>query len=452
MLHLLISVAGIILTIFFVVGTHEAGHFIAARLAGVKVLTFSIGFGRKIFSRRDKSGTEYIFAWIPLGGYVRMLDESEGVVKPKEMHLAYNNQPFYKKFIIVLAGPLTNFICAFILYWLIFTLGIVTIKPVIGTVTPNSIAADAGLKPMQEITSIDQQQVKTWTNVLFKILAHTGSQDQMSIDVKDFKNGNASTHSLNLAAWKMDNLNPDPLLSLGMNPYEPPIKMEIGYLREGSPAAKSGLKLGDKLVAINQQKIKDWLDVQTQIQSHPDQTVTFTIIRNNKKIEMPVTIGSQRDFLMRKTGMLGIGPEYKMPDEMLQRIQYNPLEAIPKAVVETYEFAKFNLLLFGKMITGKLSLKSIGGPITIFDTAGDSLNYGFLPFISFLAFLSVSLGVINLFPIPGLDGGHLLLQMIEAITRHKIPEHIMSILFRLGFLFLMLVMIQALVNDVLRLF
>lgn len=452
MLHLLISIAGIILTIFFVVGTHEAGHFIAARLAGVKVLTFSIGFGRKIFSRRDKSGTEYIFAWIPLGGYVRMLDESEGEVKPNEMHRAYNNQPFYKKFIIVLAGPLTNFICAFILYWLIFTLGIVTIKPVIGTIAPNSIAADAGLKPMQEITSIDQQQIKTWTNVLFKILAHTGSQDQMVIDVKDLKSGKTSSHTLNLSTWKMDNLNPDPLTSLGLTPYQPPIKLEIGYLREGSPAAKSGLKLGDKLVAIDNQKMKDWLDIQSQIQSHPDQVLSFTIIRDKKKMELPVTIGNQRDFLLRKTGVLGIGPEVKMPDDMLQNIQYSPLEAIPKAVVETYDFARFNLLLFGKMITGKLSLKSIGGPITIFDSAGDSLNYGFLPFISFLAFLSVSLGVINLFPIPGLDGGHLLLQTIEAVTRSKIPDHVISILFRMGFLFLMLVMIQALINDVLRLF
>lgn len=452
MLHLLISIAGIILTILFVVGTHEAGHFIAARLAGVKVLTFSIGFGKKIFSCRDKSGTEYVFAWIPLGGYVRMLDESEGTVKPSELPLAYNNQPFYKKFIIVLAGPLTNFICAFLIYWLIFTLGVVTIKPVIGSIAPHSIAADAGLKPMQEITSIDQQQVKTWTNVLFKILAHTGSQDRMILDVKDFKNNETSTHTLHLDTWKMDNLNPDPLVSLGITPYEPPIKLEIGYIRPDSPAAKSGLKLGDKLIDINNQKIKDWIDIQTQIQSHPDQVLSFTIIRNNKKMTIPVTIGNQHDMLWRKTGLLGIGPEFKMPDEMLQRIQYNPLEAIPKAVSETYDFAKFNLLLFGKMITGKLSLKSIGGPITIFDTAGDSLNYGFLPFIGFLAFLSVSLGVINLFPIPGLDGGHLFLQLIEAITRQKIPEHMMSILFRLGFLFLMLVMIQALVNDVLRLF
>jgi regulator of sigma E protease len=452
MLHILISIIGIILTILFIVGTHEAGHFFAARAVGVKVLTFSIGFGKKIFSLHDKSGTEYIFAMIPLGGFVRMLDESEGSVSQDELQLAYNNQPFYKKFIIVAAGPMMNFISAIVLYWIIFMLGIFTIKPVIGDVKPHSIAADAGLKPMQQIIKIDGRDVRTWTNVLFKLLAQTGNGGILSIETSGIDKHNIESHHLQLSTWKMDNLNPDPLMSLGIIPYEPPIKLEIGYLRENSPATKAGLKLNDKLIAIDKKKINDWLDIQSQVISHPDATLQFTIERGGKIMQIPVTIGSQRNWWMQKSGLLGIGPDINIPENMKLHIQYSPLAALPVAIDETYDFARFNLLLFGKLFTGKLSLQSLGGPITIFDSAGDSLNYGFLPFIGFLAFLSISIGVINLFPIPGLDGGHLFLQLIEAITRRVIPDNIISLLYRIGFIFIIFILIQALINDILRLF
>jgi regulator of sigma E protease len=451
MLHLLISVIGIIVTILFVVGTHEAGHFLAARAVGVKVLTFSIGFGKALFSWRDKSGTQYVFAMIPLGGYVRMLDESEGTVEANELHRAYNRQPFYKKFIIVIAGPLSNFIWAFLLYWLIFSLGFFTIKPVIGAVTPHSIAAEAGLKPMQEIISIDQQDVKSWSNILFKLLAHTGSKDQTTIGVRAINGEQTKAQTLDLSNWKMDNLNPDPLQSLGIIPYEPPLQLEIGFIRKDSPAAHSSLAVGDKLKAVDHQPIKDWSQLMKFIQSHPDQEVIFTISRGGKSMDIKVKTGSQRDWRMRKSGILGIAPLVNMPEELQQHVQYTFITAAPRALQETIDFASFNLLLFGKMLTGKLSLESLGGPITIFDSAGDSLNYGFLPFISFLAFLSVSLGVINLFPIPGLDGGHLFIQIIETILRRPIAENTIIFMYRAGFLFIIFIMLQALINDVLRL-
>lgn len=451
MLHLLISIIGVIITILFVVGTHEAGHFLAARAVGVKVLTFSIGFGKALFSWRSKSGTQYVFAMIPLGGYVRMLDESEGTVPEKELHLAYNRQPFYKKFIIVIAGPLANFFWAFLLYWLIFSLGFFTIKPVIGAVAPNSIAANAGLKPLQEIISIDQQEVKSWSNILFKLLAHTGSKDQTTIGVRDMSTKRASVQTLDLGEWQMDGLKPDPLKSLGITPYEPPLTMDIGFIRTDSPAAHSGLAIGDKLIAIDRQPMKDWVDVMKVIQSHPDQELIFTVKRKNKTTDISVKTGSQRDWRMRKTGVLGIAPLFNMPEEFQQHVKYSVIDAVPRAIQETIDFASFNMLLFAKMLTGKLSLESLGGPITIFDSAGDSLNYGFLPFISFLAFLSVSLGVINLFPIPGLDGGHLFIQLIETTIRRPIAENTIIFMYRAGFLFIIFIMLQALINDVLRL-
>lgn len=451
-MQILISIIGIIITILFVVGTHEFGHFLVARLVGVKVLRFSIGFGKKLFSWRDKSGTEYVFALIPLGGYVSMLGESKDDVTGKDKKHAYSYQPYYKKFLIVLAGPLTNFICAFALYWLIFTLGFVTVKPVIGEVAKPSIAYTAGLRSHMEITSIDGKEAKTWTKVLFGLLEHTGSKDTVTFGAIDPKTKITKEYKLDLAKWQMNDLNPNPLKSLGITPYQPPIKLDIGFIKEGSPAANSKLELGDKIIAINNKKINDWEQVVKFIQENPDEELTFTVKRHSKTLDIPVMTGSTRSFMLEKTGVLGIGPYFKMPERLKQKIEYGPLAAIPRAYTEVIDFTKFNLLLFGKMITGKLSLESLGGPITIFDTAGDSLNYGFLPFISFLAFLSVTIGIINLLPVPGLDGGHLFIQTVEAITRRALPDRVILLMYRLGFIFIIFILVQALINDVLRLF
>ncbi len=451
MLHALIATLGIILTICFVVGTHEAGHFFMARMVGVKVITFSIGFGKAILRWKDKSGTEYVFALIPLGGYVRMADESEGEVAKEDLPRAYNRQPFWKKFLIIAAGPLTNFVSAFFLYWLIFTIGFVTIKPIVGEVTPKSIAAEGGMQTMQQITEVDGQHVDTWTNILFKLLRHTGDQDSTTLMVKKPNSQQSETLTLSLANWKMDDLNPDPFKSLGFQPYEPPMQLEIAFIEEHSAASTSRLAIGDKLIAVNQQPLKKWEQVVKLVHSSPDKTLMFTVERQNKRMEIPVLIGVQHHWFGQNTGSLGIAPKVDVPESILQKVHYTPFGAIAKAAQEVSDFTYFNLLLFGKMVSGKLSLDSLGGPITIFSTAGNSLNYGFIPFLGFLAFLSVSIGLINVFPIPGLDGGHLFLQTLEAISRRKIPENVVIFLYRMGFIFLFLVMIQAMVNDILRL-
>jgi len=364
-LSILISIIGILLTIFFVIGTHEAAHFAVARCLGVKVLRFSIGFGKTLLRWHDKKGTEYVLALIPLGGYVKMLDETEGEVPINELGQAYNRQPFYKKFLIVLAGPISNIVCAFILYWLIFMIGFITIKPIIGTVLPKSIAAEAGLKPQQTITHVDNKEINSWTSVFFRLMIHLGNQDHVKINTTTFADHKNNEYVLDLSNWHMDELHPDPLTSLGMTPYQP-------------------------------------------------------------------------------TG--------KWPKEMLHKIQYGPLSAAAHAGEEIYDLTYFNFILFEKMFTGKLSLKSLGGPITIFESAGEAFNAGYLAFMGFLAFLSVSIGVINLLPIPGLDGGHLFIQAIEAIIRRPIPERYLLILFKLGFIFILFVLFQALVNDILRMY
>ncbi len=451
MLTLLISIIGILLTIFFVVGTHEAAHFAMARLLNVKVLRFSIGFGRAFYSWHDKSGTEYVLAPIPLGGYVKMLDESEGVVPPELLHLAYNRQPFYKKFLIVLAGPAINLISAFLLYWLIFMIGFTTIKPVIGKVEPDSIAAVSGLASGQEITSVDNDPTISWVGILLRLTAHIGNQDSALVGIKT-TSGAADVRTLDLTNWKMNDLKPDPFSSLGFTPFQPEMPMTIGVIAEKSPAAHSELKLGDHIIALNKTAVKDWEQLTARIMLMPEQTVTLTIKRNNKTIELPVTTGYKRGWLLNKTGYLGVGPYVEWPEDMLRTEQYSPLQAANRAWREMIDFTYFNFVLIGKLFTGKISLHSLGGPITIFESAGHALNSGMLSFLGFLAFISISIGIINILPIPGLDGGHLLVQSIEAIIRRPLPDVVITNLYRCGFLLLLIVLIQAFVNDVLRLY
>ena len=433
MLQTLISISGILITILFVIGSHESAHFIAARLLGVKVLRFSIGFGKTLFRWHDKKGTEYVIALVPLGGYVKMLDETEEKVPASEKHLAYNRQPFYKKFLIVLAGPAANLFCALVLYWMIFVIGFVTLKPIIGSVTPRSIAAEAGLKGNQEIISIDNKITHGWSGVFFRLIEHTGNKDHMQMSVKNLADNRSATHVLDLSNWHMNDLMPDPLDSLGITPYEPHVPLIVGYIHPDSPATASGLKLGDKLIAVNNVKIKDWEALMTIIYNHPDSTLAFKVERQKKILTENVTIGHQRNLFFQASGYLGIGPNYRLPDSLINHVQYSPLQAIPHAWQETMDLCYMNLLLFGKMVTGKVSLQSLGGPITIFESAGSALNLGFVSFISFLAFLSIAIGIINLFPVPGLDGGHLLMQFIEFIIRRPVPEKIQLYLFRIGF-------------------
>jgi len=447
----LFSIIGILVTIFFVVGTHEFGHFITARLLNVKILRFSIGFGKTLFRWRGKKGTEYVFALIPLGGYVQMLDENEGSVPANERHRAYNRQPFYKKFLIVLAGPAVNLLCAFILYWLIFTIGFMTMKPVIGHIEPNSIAAEAGLKDQREIISIDKTETNNWMSVIFRLLAHAGNQDTVQIETANLRETQKQKHTLSLTHWHMNALTPDPLTSLGMTAYEPNIPLVIGLIQPDSAAAAAGLKLGDEIRAINGIKVKNWQDLIQIVEANPSNTVSMQIKRHGKLRTLPVTIAYQRTLLLKKSGHLGIAPNFKIPKELLREVKYSPLSALPRAFREVGDFIYFNFLVFGKLFTGKLSVQSLGGPITIFGSAGAAFQYGIVPFLGFLAFLSIAIGVINLLPIPGLDGGHLLIETIQAIIRRPIPERVLGLIYRIGIIIIAVVMFQAVMNDVMRL-
>ncbi len=451
MLSLLISIIGIIVTILLIIGIHELGHFLAARWLGVKVLRFSIGFGKTLLRKTDKTGTEYVFAAIPLGGYVKMLDENEETVATDQRHLAFNTQPFYKKFIIVAAGPFANFVLAIFLYWLIFVIGFTSVIPVIGKVLPDSIASRAGLKSQQAIVSIDNTRVNTWMGVAMRLMAHSGDQEQLPIETKPLGKTLTEKYLLDLTDWHMNDLKPDPLESLGIEPYEPDVPAVIGKIMPDTPAAKAQLKVHDKIIALNNIPIKNWIDLVTLIEKKPSEKLTLTIKRNGKKQIITLTTDYQRDMLFKKHGFIGISPDFEWPADMVQQIKYGPLSAISHAWQSMYDLIYLNLIVVGKLLVGKASLRSLGGPISIFQSAGLAVNQGLIPFMSFLAFLSISIGIINVFPIPGLDGGHLLFQSIEAIMRRPIPQRILVLSYRLGIIFLLIIIFQAIANDVLRL-
>ncbi|MEO8400183.1 MAG: RIP metalloprotease RseP [Gammaproteobacteria bacterium] len=449
---MLISILGIFLTLFLIVGIHEFGHFFAARMLGIKVLRFSIGFGKSLWSRSDKKGTEYVLAAIPLGGYVKMLDESEGDVAIEELHLAFNQQPFYKKFIVVIAGPLSNLIFAFTLYWILFVVGFVSIAPVIGKVVPESIAASAGLKPQEEIISVDNKSTASWMSVAIRVLAHTGDTDQLKLQTARATNKqNTRSYTLDLTHWHMDDLKPDPLTSLGLIPFQPEIPLVIATILPESPAVKSNLKVGDKITALDNKPIKTWTDLLTEIDKRPAEKLSLTINRKGQIQTIYLTTDFKRDMFFQKHGFIGISPQFSWPENFIRKNKYGPVEALSHAWQNTYDFTYLNFMVIGKLLTGKVSLQSLGGPISIFENAGSALNLGIVPFMSFLAFLSISIGVINVFPLPGLDGGHILFQVIEAIKGRPISPKYMAFFYRIGIIVLLLLVVQAVVNDLLRL-
>lgn len=451
MLTVLVSIFGVIITILLVVGVHEFGHFFVARLVGVKVLRFSIGFGKALYRWYGKSGTEYVFAAIPLGGYVKLLDENEGDVPPNELHQAYNRQPLYKRIPIILAGPLSNVVFAFLLYWTLFMVGVNSIVPIIGKVQPHSIAAQAGIQSQDEIISVDGSSTPNWMSIIIDVLMRVGDKGHLQIQTKNAKTQQIQTHDLDLTTWRVDDLKPDPLLSLGISPFEPSVPAIIGSVESNSPAANAKLQVGDRIISIANKPVKDWLALLRVVSENPGKTLTFTIERVGKKITQPVTIGSQSSWFSEPTGFLGVNVKIDWPTNLVRKNKYDLIAAIPHAWHDTVIFTHMNFFLLGKMITGKISLKSLGGPITIFQSAGTALNEGLVPFLSFLAFLSISIGIINILPIPGLDGGHLLFQFIEFLTRKPVSVRAQTIMYRLGLAFLLVIMIQAIANDIMRL-
>lgn len=454
MLSVLWNILIFVLVISVLVGFHEWGHFLVARLCGIKVLRFSIGFGKPLFTYRNKHDTEYVVSMLPFGGYVKMLDETEGPVAESEKQFAFNTQPLWKRFSVVFAGPMFNFILAIFAYWIMFMVGIKDLAPIIGDVTPASIASQAGLISGDEIVQIENQSIKTFSDVQFALVDHMGEKGNLKIAVKHGNNA-ITWHTLNLANWHVNSLQPNLLDSLGIQPNEPPIPTVISQVIAGSGAENAGIQTNDKILAIDGKNVQSWQDMLKIIQAYPKDkplTVKLTVLRNQNMLVIPV-VATLKDNAGVAAWTLGIYSEpVQISGKYLRLDQAGPLQAFSKALHKTWDATALTLVTLGKLVTGHVSVQSLSGPVGIAQAAGQSASIGISYLLQFVALISVSLGVLNLLPIPVLDGGHLLYFIIEGIRGKPLSETARLNGIRIGFILLLLLMAVALFNDMHRLF
>lgn len=446
------TILATVVTLGLLVTIHEWGHFWVARRCGVQVLRFSVGFGKSLWLHKGKDGTEYSISAIPLGGYVKMLDEREGDVPEHLKSRAFNNKSVIQRIAIVAAGPLVNLIFAVFAYWLMFVVGVSSVVPVIGAIEPGSIAARAGIPVGAEVVEVDGYPVRSWDDVNLRFASHIGESKKLLITVVTAASRNAQVYGAVLDEWNVDIENESPLSAMGIRPYRPEVKPVLGQILPDGAAAEAGLQVGDIIQEVNNTHIDDWMALVNIIQQSPEKPLDFTVERNSMMTVLRVI--PKRTVLDsgEVQGVIGAGvkaPEW--PENMLRTVQYGPVESVAAAFNKTVHMVSLTLDSIWKMIEGVISVKNLSGPITIAKVAGASAASGFEPFISFLAYLSISLGVLNLLPIPVLDGGHLLYYGIELITGKPVSEKIQVIGFKLGMALLLSLMALAIFNDFMRL-
>ncbi|MHA6638968.1 RIP metalloprotease RseP [Stutzerimonas frequens] len=447
----LYMIIGTLVALGVLVTFHEFGHFWVARRCGVKVLRFSVGFGSPLFRWHDRQGTEFVIAAIPLGGYVKMLDEREGDVPPALLDSAFNRKSVRQRFAIVSAGPLANFLLALVFFWLLAMLGSEQIRPVIGAVEPGSLAAQAGLSVDQEIVAVNGKPVSGWGEVNLQLVRRLGESGQLDVTVRDVGGSSERHLQISLQNWLKGVEEPDPITSLGIRPWRPQIVPVIAQLDPEGPAQAAGIRLGDRLLSLNQQPLDDWQQVIDAVRTLPGEPVSLQVERQGQRLDVSLTLATRGEGEVRR-GYLGAGVEGgEWPAEMLREVSFGPLEAVAEGVRRTWTMSLLTLDSLKKMLFGELSVKNLSGPITIAKVAGASAQSGLGDFLNFLAYLSISLGVLNLLPIPVLDGGHLLFYLVEWVRGRPLSERVQGWGVQIGISLVVGVMLLALVNDLGRL-
>ena len=441
-----------LVTLGILVTIHEYGHFWVARRCGVKVLRFSVGFGRALYSWRDRHGTEFVLAAIPLGGYVKMLDEREGDVAPEDAKYAFNRQSVGKRIAVVVAGPLANFLFAIVAYWLLFVVGVNTVVPVIGDVKPDSMAARAGLQKGQEITAVGDVKTPTWQAINIQLLGYIGDSGELLLTTRALNGEIEQRSTLLLDNWLRGVEQPDPLEDMGVKPYVPPIPPIVGQVLEQSAGERAGLKAQDKITTLDGDAIDEWQTFVAKIKAHPQQPVLLGVERDNQSLLITVTPDAKQLETGEVVGYLGVGAKaFEWPAEMRRDIKYSVFSAWAPALGRTWEMSALTLASLKKMLVGMISIKNLSGPITIAKVAGASVDKGIEPFLNFLAYLSISLGLINILPIPVLDGGHLMYYLVELVRGRPVSEKVQMMGLRIGMSIIMALMLLALYNDLARL-
>lgn len=447
----LYMVVGLIVALGVLVTFHEFGHFWVARRCGVKVLRFSVGFGTPLVRWHDRQGTEFVVAAIPLGGYVKMLDEREGDVPAELLDRAFNRKSVFQRIAIVAAGPIANFLLAILFFWVLAMLGSQQIKPIIGSVVANSPAAIAGLASGQEVVAVDGEAVDGWSGVNLQLVRRLGETGELSVAVLEQGSSVPAVHQVRISSWLKNEDNPDPIGGLGIQPWRPAVAPVIAELDEKGPAKAAGLQIGDLIVTLDGQAVTDWQNVVERVRAKPEAKVALGIERAGRHEELVLTLAAKGEGKAR-TGYLGAGVAGgQWPADMLREVSYGPVAAVGQALSRTWSMSLLTLDSLKKMVLGQLSVKNLSGPITIAKVAGASAQSGVGDFLHFLAYLSISLGVLNLLPIPVLDGGHLLFYMVEWVRGRPLSERVQAWGMQIGISLVVGVMLLALVNDLSRL-
>ena len=448
---MLLTLFYFVLALLLLIIVHEYGHFLVARCCGVKVLRFSFGFGKVLASWHDKRGTEYALSLVPLGGYVKMLDEAEGEVPKNERHLAFNNKSVWARIAIVLAGPLFNFLFAFVALWLVLVIGIKSLAPMINSTKPGSIAARAGLTAQEEVVSLDGIKIASWRDFQYALMPLLGANKPVMMTVKSLTDGQEKTLTLPLNNWHLDVNNPDVLDSLGIEPFVPKIPPIVGEVLTESPAQSAGLQTGDIIISINEHAVTDWLVLVDYVKRHPNQRALLSIARQGKPEVITSVISSAMNNGQAE-GFLGVRSQrVDWPSGWLRLQREKPIQAIGTAFKQTVALTGTTFTLIGRLVLGQLPIQSISGPLGIARGAGESARGGLPYYLSFLALVSISLGVLNLLPIPMLDGGHLFYYLIEIVRGRPVSNGLKSIGVYFGLVLLVTLMIIALSNDLTRL-
>ena len=450
----LFTVIAFIVALGILVAIHEFGHYWVAVKSGVKVLRFSVGFGKPIYKKiAGPDNTEYVVAAIPLGGYVKMLDEREGDVDESEAHRAFNNQSLLKRAAIVFAGPLANFIFAVLVYWLVYMIGVPGVKPIIAEVKQSSIAQSAGLMAGDQIVSVAGEKTPTWNVARITIVMKSLDASVLSLKVMD---QSQVTRQVQLKVGNISaNANEGRVLQeLGIITPRPAIPAIIGRLIDNGRAGSAGLQVGDKILSADGQLIKDWGHWVDTVQAKAEVQMKIEVQRQGVISVIDLTPERAQTKDGKEIGRIGAAPEIPktIPPELQAEARYGPLDSVVYSCKKTWSMSVFILRMIGKMLFGDVSLDNLSGPITIAKYAGYTASAGIITFLSFLAVVSISLGVLNLLPIPLLDGGHLMFYIIELIKGSPVSEVIEMMFQRVGLVMLLLLMSVAMYNDVVRLF
>jgi regulator of sigma E protease len=450
---LLSYVLAFLVAIGVLVAVHEYGHFWMARRMGIRVLRFSIGFGRVLWSRRGADDTEYAFSAIPLGGYVKLLDEREGPVDAAELTAAYNRKPVWQRILVLVAGPLANFLFAVAAYWLLFVAGVPALRPVVGEVRPGSMAERAGLQAGDEIVRVGTRDVVTREGAVLAILDRLMQGSSIELGLRSEEGLGRST-ALKIEGNSRPLTEPGALLpGLGFDFWYPAVPARVGKVLPGSPAERAGLQEGDEIIAVSGHSVADFPALVDEVQPNAGRTLEFDIRRDGDRRQVSVEVEGQREG-ERLVGRIGVQPAAvsDIPAGMRTLERYGPLGALVRATDKTWDMSLLTVRMLWNVATGDVSVKNLSGPINIAEYAGFSARQGFLAFLSFLAIVSVSLFVLNLLPIPILDGGQIVYQLAELAKGSPLSERAQAVGQQIGLLLLLVLMSFAFYNDLSRLF